>query len=390
MKALFVHDTFYSQAPDGEVYSFGAFPSSLWQERFLPHFSALTVIGRERPFEAAHTTRAMRSDTPSVEFMLLPNISSLSGLSRRGEVASQIREAAGQADAVIVRGPSEFGMIAAHEVNRAALRQVNLTKVKIPVAVEMSGCAFDHTWHYGSLTGKLYAPVKYLRARRMVNNADSVIYVTEKFLQQRYPTRGAVANASNVEIETPSSDILEKRLNRIESNTPLTFGMIGNHDHGLKGVDTALAAFTRALDHLPPFQFRILGEGPTDQESFARYDAPLTAKNAALSWLDGIDIYLQPSRHEGLPRALIEAMSRACPALGSDAGGIPELLSTENIHKRGDSSALSALLIKSVNKKWQREQAVKNFEKAKNYTRENLLPVREKFWSDFAVRLKNS
>ncbi len=83
-------------------------------------------------------------------------------------------------------------------------------------------------------------------------------------------------------------------------------------------------------------------------------------------------------------------MSRACPALGSDAGGIPELLDAENIHKRGDASALSALLIKSVNKKWQREQAVRNFETAKKYTRENLLPVREKFWCDFAARAAKS
>ncbi|MGB4106715.1 MAG: hypothetical protein WBK55_02835 [Alphaproteobacteria bacterium] len=219
MKAAFVHDTFYSQTPDGEVYVFGAFPSSLWQERFLPHFTSLTIIGRERPFEASHASRAIRSDTPGVGFMLLPNISSIAGLAMRGEVASQIRKTVGQADAVIVRGPSEFGMIAVNEANRAA-RIVKLTSVNKPVAIEMSGCAFDHTWHYGSLAGKLYAPVKYLRARKMVNSADAVIYVTEKFLQRRYPARGTVANASNVEIETPSSDVLENRLKRIDGNTP--------------------------------------------------------------------------------------------------------------------------------------------------------------------------
>ena len=43
---------------------------------------------------------------------------------------------------------------------------------------------------------------------------------------------------------------------------------------------------------------------------------------------------------EGLPRALIEAMSRACPAIGSSTGGIPELLPSDAIFKRGNVDSL--------------------------------------------------
>ncbi|MCE7886076.1 MAG: glycosyltransferase [Alphaproteobacteria bacterium PRO2] len=377
MKAVFVHDTYYSRDPEsGEVFAFGAFPYELWAERFLPRFSQLTVLGRERPWKPSHASEAVRSDGLGVRHVLLPNINTpMKRIFGAGEARAKIVEEVGQADAVIVRGPSEFGMIAA--------QIVKLTMVNKTVAIEMSGCAFDHTWHHGSLTGKLYAPVKYLRARRMVNNADAVIYVTEKFLQRRYPARGTVANASNVEIESPSSHILEKRLQRIDGATPLTYGLIGNYGHALKGLDIALAALTRSIDHLPPFQFRVLGHGPAQNESLARFNAPLTDKNAVLEWLDNIDIYLQPSRHEGLPRALIEAMSRACPALGSTAGGIPELLSQDCLHRVGDSAALRDHIIRSADKNWQKQQAWRNFEAAKKYTRENLVPVRNKFWDDF-------
>src|SRR5690606_15570335 len=48
--------------------------------------------------------------------------------------------------------------------------------------------------------------------------------------------------------------------------------------------------------------------------------------NKVFEWLDNIDIYVQPSRQEGLPRALIEAMSRGLPAFGANTAGIPELL----------------------------------------------------------------
>lgn len=383
MHAVFATDTYFSCASDGAMYSFGAFPTSLWAERFLPHFRSLTVIGRRKNFEPIHARTAIRSDHPQVRFLLLPNINTpMDRIFGAREAATKINAEVGGSDAVILRGPTEFGMIAAR-----AARMVN-KPAKIPLAVEMSGCAFDHTWHHKSLTGKLYAPVKYLRARRMVKNADCVIYVTENFLQSRYPTNGTSTNASNVEIDTPSPTILQKRLSKIENPGPLTFGLIGNHGNNLKGLDIACAAFAHIQSQLPPFEFRVLGHGPASSPySFVRFDQPLSDKNDVLAWLDNIDIYLQPSRHEGLPRALIEAMSRACPALASNAGGTPELLAPECIHKRSNVKQLSTQILQALNPEWRKRQAIRNFSTAKNYTRETLMPRREKFWRDFVSQL---
>ena len=38
------------------------------------------------------------------------------------------------------------------------------------------------------------------------------------------------------------------------------------------------------------------------------------------------DVYLQPSLWDGMPNALLEAMAAGCAVIGSDAGGIPELI----------------------------------------------------------------
>ena len=38
------------------------------------------------------------------------------------------------------------------------------------------------------------------------------------------------------------------------------------------------------------------------------------------------DVYLQPSLWDGMPNALLEAMSAGCGAIASDAGGIPEMI----------------------------------------------------------------
>jgi glycosyltransferase involved in cell wall biosynthesis len=108
-----------------------------------------------------------------------------------------------------------------------------------------------------------------------------------------------------------------------------------------------------------------------------------------LEWLDDVDLYLQPSFQEGLPRALVEALSRACPALGSTAGGIPELLPPECLHEPGDARRLAELVAAAVgDADWLAQQAAASFETAKRYRRPALERVRADFWEAFAAHAR--
>ena len=104
-----------------------------------------------------------------------------------------------------------------------------------------------------------------------------------------------------------------------------------------------------------------------------------------MKWLDGLDIYIQPSFQEGLPRALVEAMSRGLPALGSSVGGIPELLPSYCLHEPGDSSKLAELLTDVTSASPQRliEMGTRNFEFVSEYQRCKMQEKRDYFWGKF-------
>ena len=53
------------------------------------------------------------------------------------------------------------------------------------------------------------------------------------------------------------------------------------------------------------------------------------------------DLFVMPSRTEGLPRAMIEAMAQGLPCIGTRVGGIPELLDDAALVPVDDVRALS-------------------------------------------------
>ena len=377
-RILFIHDTYYAQDGD-KTYAYGAFPYTLWQNRFLKHFDHITIIGRKH---TGPINKAEQSSGPNVNFLLLENINTpLRRIFESKRVKQQIKSAINNADAIILRGPSEFGMIAA-KIAKAQNK---------PIAIELSGCAFDHSFYHSSPIAKLYAPIKYLRARALTNRADQILYVTNQFLQSRYPFSGHTTHASNVEIPEPNKQTLKNRLTRINKpKDKIILGIIGNYNNKLKGLHILLKSLNQIKNDLPPFELRILGHGDPQKinthglTNQIKFDPPVSGGKQVHDWLDQIDIYLQPSFHEGLPRALIEAMSRGAPALASDAGGTPELLPVDCIHKRGNHKQFADHIRKALDQNWQTTQATQNFETAKQYSEPFLTQKRTTFYNRFA------
>ena len=61
--------------------------------------------------------------------------------------------------------------------------------------------------------------------------------------------------------------------------------------------------------------------------------------------LDASDLFVLPSRQEGMPRALIEAMARGLPCIATRVGGVPELLPEDVLVAPGDAGELAAKIL---------------------------------------------
>ncbi|HKQ25329.1 MAG TPA: glycosyltransferase family 4 protein [Burkholderiales bacterium] len=383
-RLLFAHDHYFLRLPDGRIFSPGRLPYRAWG-RYLEVFDEVVVCARVKDVETVEGL--VESGGPKVTFMFLPNLSNLSSLidGKRATAKKIVLRELVNVTAVAVRLPSEIGLMVAN----AAARDGK------PIAAEMVGSAWAMLSH--GIKGKLYALLLHWRLKKAVLLARSVIYVTNEALQKEYPAGGKDwAAASNVEIPESEPQTLARRMERISRGQgTFVIGTIGALGSSLKGLGVLLKAVARVHGDLGDFVIQVVGDGKPEHwkkkarnlgiEKFVHFVGVLPPGQAILGWLDSVDLYVHPSFREGLPRALIEAMSRACPALASNAGGTSELLSFHCLHRPGQYMELAEqLLNRRYDLMWQRQVGTRNFEFSKRFSPTIVQEARRVFWRRFA------
>ena len=235
MKVLFVHDHVFKRLDDG-FFSSGGLPASIWP-RYTGVFGALTVVGRDGGRLGDNEKGFTASNADNVSFHLLPSVSDLRNLLLGNKQVDQaVSSLVSRHDALIARLPSRLGTLFIKEA----------AKQGKPYAIEIVGCPWDALWNYGGLKGKLFAPYAALELKKLAKKAKFALYVTENFLQSRYPAHreSATTFCSNVEIPSVGRNILSSRLNKIDNRLtaqPVVFGQIANYSSKYKGIDVALS-----------------------------------------------------------------------------------------------------------------------------------------------------
>lgn len=348
-------------------------------KRYLPLGEDMTILLTKKDVEKP--TMAKIDD--NVHLIFLNKINTLkSYLSKTKENSSIAERAVKESDVCVIHAPGEYDVIKyAKKYNK-------------PYFVVVCGCPWDSLWNY-DWRGKLMAPLAYIKLRKTLRDAPYVVYVTSKFLQRRYPTKGKWIACSNANAVTGQDGVLERRLSHIEKlkeeKRILKIGTSAAVDVPYKGQEYVIRAIGQLMKEGIVFEYHLIGRGDDGRlrqiakeegvEESVVFHGSLP-HDEVFAFLDNMDIYIQPSKQEGLPRAMIEAMSRGCLCMGSNIAGIPELIDAEYLFNKGDAKKIAAIL-KQITLEKLAAQAKKNYEEAKDYDVNVLSERRLNFLNDF-------
>lgn len=136
-------------------------------------------------------------------------------------------------------------------------------------------------------------------------------------------------------VDLPNNRLALQEESRAELGLPLDVPIVGavSRLDPVKGVDVLLQAFASVEDaHLA-----IVGDGP-ERVPLAVLADDLGVSNR-IHWaghrrdvprlLPAFDLFVQPSLHEGLPNAVLEAMAAGLPVVATAVGGTPEVVDDE-------------------------------------------------------------
>ncbi len=254
-----------------------------------------------------------------------------------------IKNAVKNATAVSVKLPITDAMIACFYA----------LKYKKPFVVESGGYAWGSLWYHGGSTKyKLAAyPVEWI-VRFFHKRAKFIIYVSKDFIQKVYPSKAIQVGCPDVVMNIPDETVLNQRLDKINHppNT-YTLGLIGATQAEYRGHDTLIevASILKSRGHDVKVCF--VGGGTKDAERLACakrfgmedkvvFQGRLT-HDEVFQWIDDIDVLVMPTLQETLGRAVVEAMSRGCPVVGSAETAISEQIGLDCIAPARDANKIA-------------------------------------------------
>lgn len=368
MNILVTVEQRFERTPDGKVWTPDQYPYSFLQ-RYLEVFDGVKVLSRVKEVETVPETH-LRADGAGVSIVPIPFYYGMTDyLRKQRAVARAALEAVTYNDAMSFRVPS-------------VLADIIITRLKrrnFPYAVEITSDPHDVF-----APGGVQHPLRPLLRqwfmyflKQHTRDAVGASYVTNEFLQRRYPTNGLSVSVSSVVIDDAA---LAPAPNQPpEPGQPVKIIFVGSFDQIYKAPDILVEAVRICTDNGLKLQVCMAGDGKHRAEIEAlAAEAGLTDRITFLGKLPGAvavrqeldtaDLFVLPSRAEGLPRAVIEAQARGLPCISTTVGGIPELLPPEDLVPPNDAQALAAKITEFVTSPERMAAAAKrNLEFAGNY-----------------------
>ncbi|TGE39734.1 glycosyltransferase [Desulfosporosinus fructosivorans] len=392
MRLLVIQEQHFTRMPNGEVWVDVQSNQRFW-DRYLNVFEEIVVCARFNKCEDYDTDGLMRSDRDRVSFVELPNYRGVGGLIKNySQVSETIKRAIRQCDCVIFRAPSPISMVAYPLIKKS----------KKPFAVEiMNNPATQYSKQSMShILQPLILNIVVNQTKDMCLKANGVSYVTERTLQELYPSTAQLKGESKSFFEGSYSTIRLDQENycylyvadiKVRPD-PFTFINAGMMNDNRKGQDIFIEALS--ILHQRGYNVKgiLVGEGLLRQE-FEQLGVRLGIRDRLdfVGWkvgyadvqkeLQRAKIAVFASYGEGLPRSMIEAMANGLLCFGTKIDGIVELLDDDLLVKEFSGEAF-ANKIEPFLSDWSCVEPIRNklYERSKKYEYTILETKRNEFY----------
>ncbi|MCA8983859.1 MAG: glycosyltransferase family 4 protein [Planctomycetaceae bacterium] len=382
MKLTFLYDHRYILGADGKPFSLTHYNYGLFANRYLPHFDTIDIVARcDLPLgERAHLG-------PGVDFVSIGTWNgAIEYFQRKSAIRNQLAKLLATPTAVIMIVPGRLGEIA---------RPLLLSQ-EIPYGVEVVG----DPW--GALgPGTSRHPLRPLmrwhcthHLKKLCRDASCASYVTREVLQRIYPASNASFQTHYSSIELTRADLVDAPRQYTGSPAPHKLVCIGTMAHLYKGQDVLLDALALCRQQIPNIQLTLVGDGVHRPSLEARTErlglqhcvaflGKLPPGEAIKQQLDAADLYVLPTRGEGLPRTIIEAMARGMACLGTRVSGVPELLPEDCLVAPDNARQLASKIVALL-----RDPArmtalgAANLQASHDYLSEELVPRRSALYQE--------
>ena len=392
-----VEDRFF-RTQNGKVYSNSISDYSFWR-RYLQVFDEVVVLARVCQLDQEMLDKP-QSNGAGVRFFDLPYyVGPMQYLKTYRKLDKAIKRSVVSAEAIILRIP---GTISTRLWN-------HLNKANKTYGAEIIGDGEDSIKNVvkNRLLRRVVSRMSLKNQKKQCQGAIATAYVSEFYLQQKYPPGCWSTHYSSIDLSDEAileNDQLENKLLSLkevaEKKRPLKICHAGTMEVRYKGQDVLLEAVSMLRTEGFPVELTLLGTGRLAEEyatkarqlgieKQVKFPGMIPAGAAVRKQLDQGDMFVLPSKTEGLPRIMIEAMARALPCIASNIGGIPELLNSEDMVPPADANILAAK-IRSVAYDQQRMEkaARRNLSVAKKYRSHELNRRRVEFYQKVAAGTK--
>lgn len=369
----------FYQTPDGQVWTPSSFQHEFWL-RYLNVFDQVIVIARVKKVKSVYKNWRLSSGD-NVSFFPLPYYVGILGLLTKLPLTLyQLFRASRLKGLFLCRVPSQTANLLTMILPKR--RHYALEVVGDPYDVFSSGVG-------GKFLGNYLRDSSTKSLKKQCQFALGASYVTEFYLQKRYPVGKKTYPSFYSSIMLDDAQIVKHSKQYTQPARALLF--VGSLNQLYKAPDILLSAFAKLVAEDETYQLTLLGAGKylpqlTQQAKALGINHNVHFKgevnsDEVLTYLQKTDLFVLPSRTEGLPRAIIEAMAQALPCVGSSAGGIPELISSDYCVTTDDVTTLYATLSDLCNntEKLTQQSAI-NLARSHDYRCESLVEKRTKFY----------